>query len=405
MAVELTKDIYWVGAIDWQLRSFHGFATPRGGTYNAYLLIDEKVTLIDSTKPEFGDELLQRISEIIDPSKIDYIVCNHAEIDHSGSIPTIMKAAPNAKIITSTKGKVILERHHKQNWEYEIVRTNDEFSIGSRTLHFATIPMVHWPDSMVTYVVEDKILFSNDTFGQQIASWERFSDELSFDVIMEENQRYYANIVMPFANPVKNALKLVNGFECDMIAPAHGVIFRNPEHINQILESYRKWSNHESEERAVIVYDTMWESTAKMAKSIQRACELLNIPYTIHNLTTDNLTLVTHEMMVSKYVFIGSPVLNNGLMPQVAAFLHYMRGFSPKNKVGMAFGSYGWSAQSAKLIEATFEKLCWTILPSIEIDYFPDETELLALTETVIKNLQTDHKQFAHVNPSECELI
>ncbi|MGL5549174.1 MAG: flavodoxin domain-containing protein, partial [Culicoidibacterales bacterium] len=185
----------------------------------------------------------------------------------------------------------------------------------------------------------------------------------------------------------------------------HGVIFRTPEHIAQILESYRKWSNHEADQRAVIVYDTMWQSTAAMAKAIQAACEHLNIPYTIHNLSEDNLSLVTHEMMVSKYVFVGSPVLNNGLMPQVAGFLHYLKGFAPKKKVGMAFGSYGWSAQSAKLINATFEKLCWDILPSVEIDYFPDEDELVALTQTVITNLQADPTQFAHANPAECELI
>ncbi|MGL5917482.1 MAG: FprA family A-type flavoprotein, partial [Culicoidibacterales bacterium] len=379
MSIQLKPGIYWVGAIDWKLRNFHGFTTPRGGTYNAYLLIDEKVTLIDSTKPEFAEELLYRIQEIIDPSKIDYLVCNHAEIDHSGSIPAVLKAAPNAKIITSAKGKAILERHHKQNWDYEIVKTNDEFSIGTRTLKFATIPMVHWPDSMVTYVIEDEILFSNDAFGQQIATSERFADELSMDIVMEENQRYYANIVLPFANPVKNALKLVGGLKCSMIAPAHGVILRTPEHIDQILESYRKWSNHEAEKRAVIVYDTMWQSTAKMAQAIQFACEQCEIPYTIHNLSEENLSLVTHEMMNAKYIFVGSPVLNNGLMPQVAAFLHYTKGFAPKKKVGMAFGSYGWSAQSAKIINATFEKLCWDILPSVEIDYFPDEAELTAL--------------------------
>lgn len=405
MSVQLKEGIYWVGAIDWKLRNFHGFITPRGGTYNAYLIIDEKITLIDSTKPEFGPELLRRIGEIIDPSEIDYVVCNHAEIDHSGSIPHVMAVAPKAKIVTSTKGKAILDRHHKKTWDYEIIRTNDELSIGKRTLKFATIPMVHWPDSMVTYAIEDKILFSNDAFGQQIATWERFADELSMDIIMEENQRYYANIVMPFANPVKNALKLVGGLECEMIAPAHGVIFRTPEHIAQILESYRKWSNHEADHRAVIVYDTMWQSTAKMAEAIQAACEQANIPYTIHNLSEDNLSLVTHEMMVAKYIFVGSPVLNNGLMPQVAAFLHYTKGFAPKKKVGMAFGSYGWSAQSAKIINATFEKLCWDILPSIEIDYFPDEAELVGMTETVFQNLQADPARFAHANPAECELI
>lgn len=388
MAVELKKGIYWVGAIDWKLRNFHGFVTPRGGTYNAYLIIDEKVTLIDATKPEFGAELLRRVREIIDPSKIDYFICNHAEIDHSGSMPAIMAAAPNAKIITSIKGAELLERHHKQGWTYETVKTNDTLSIGARTLQFATIPMVHWPDSMVTYVIEDRLLFSNDAFGQQIATWERFADELSFDIVMEENQRYYANIVLPFAQPVKNALKLVNNFECEMIAPAHGVIFRTPEQIEAVLETYRKWSNHESENRAVIVYDTMWQSTAKMAESIQAALEAQNIPYTIHNLSNDNLSLVTHEMMVAKYVFVGSPVLNMGLLPQIAGFLHYIKGFNPKNKIGMAFGSYGWSARSVKLINETFEHLKWEILPGMEIDYFPDHCELEAMTANVIANIQ-----------------
>ena len=235
-AVEIRKGIYWVGAIDWHIRNFHGYTTNRGATYNAYLILDEKVTLIDTVKGMFSDELLERISDVIDPAKIDYIISNHVEMDHSGALPAMVKACPNATIITSAPSGLKGLSAHYGNLNYKPMKTGDSLNIGRRNLTFVTTPMLHWPDNMVTYCPEERILFSNDAFGQHYATSERFDDETDLAVAMEEAKKYYANIVMCYGRQAAAAWNVVHELGLDMIAPSHGIIWRS--HIDTIMDAY-----------------------------------------------------------------------------------------------------------------------------------------------------------------------
>ncbi len=373
--LEIKPGVYWVGVIDWDIRNFHGYLTQRGTTYNAYLIIDEKITLIDTVKACLFDEMLDRISKIIDPSKIDIIVSNHVEMDHTGSIPKILEHCPNAEIITSTQGEKGLKRHFKADWNLRVVKSGESMSIGKKTLTFVHIPMVHWPDSMVTYIAEDKLLLSNDAFGQHIAGPERFDDELGWDVLKEEAAKYYANIVMPYGPQAANAIKALGGLEIDMIAPCHGIIWRSL--IPNILGEYKKWVNYETEKRALIVYDTMWNSTKSMAYKLQEGLMEAGLPTTVKFLGTNHISDIVPEMMHSRLILLGSPTLNNGMLPSMGAFLTYIKGLRPKKRVGFAFGSYGWGGQAVGEISEVMEKLKWDIPEeSININYIPDPEEL-----------------------------
>jgi len=373
--VEIKPDIYWVGGIDWDIRNFHGYSTNRGTTYNAYLIIDKKITLVDTVKHYLYDEMMDRIKAVIDPSKIDYIVSNHVEMDHSGSLPRLLEIVKNAKVITSTRGEKGLLRHYKKNLNLKVVESGDTISIGKRTLHFVHIPMVHWPDSMVTYIPSDKLLLPNDAFGQHIASSERFDDEIEWGILREEAAKYYANIVMPFGDQVKKALDVVSTLESDMIAPGHGIIWRS--HIPEILKEYKRWANYESTGRAVIIYDSMWGSTEKIAKKLAEGIAEVGIPVNIRNLKTCHISDVITDVQDSKLVLIGSPTLNNGMLPSVGGFLTYLKGLKPRNRVGFVFGSYGWGGQAVKEIQKILESLSWDLpFDSVNINYIPNEDEL-----------------------------
>ena len=376
--VEIKPNIYWVGGIDWDIRNFHGYSTNRGTTYNAYLIIDKKITLVDTVKHYLFDEMLSRIKEIIDPSKIDYIISNHVEMDHSGSLPKLLEIAKNAKVITSTRGEKGLLRHYKKNLNLKVVNSGDTLNIGKRTLHFVHIPMVHWPDSMVTYIPYDKLLIPNDAFGQHIASSERFDDEIDWGILREEVAKYYANIVMPFGDQVKKALDAVSTLKIDMIAPSHGIIWRS--HIPEILNEYKKWANYESENRAVIIYDSMWGSTEKMAKKLAEGISEADIPVKLRNLKTCHISDIMTDVQDSKLILIGSPTLNNGMMPSVGGFLTYLKGLKPRNHVGFVFGSYGWGGQAVIEIKKILDGLNWDIpYESVNLNYIPDEKELVEL--------------------------
>ncbi len=379
--VEIKTKIYWVGGIDWDLRYFHGYLTPRGTTYNAYLIVDEKIVLVDTVKHYLFDEMLSRIKKVVDPTKIDYLVVNHVEMDHSGSVPKIMDLAPGAKIVTSPQGKKGLERHYKRNWDFVVVNSGDELNIGSRTLKFVLTPMVHWPDSMVTYIPEEKLLLPNDAFGQHIASIERFDDELGWDVVHEEAAKYYANIVLPYGDQVNKALDVVSQLPIDVIAPSHGVIWRS--FLPRILQVYRQWANHETGKKALIVYDTMWGSTKKIALALQDGLEDAGIPVTIRFLQTSHISEIMPDVLVSKAILIGTPTLNNGMLPSVSAFLTYLKGLRPKNRIGFAFGSYGWGGQGAKEVKAFMQSMGWEVpLDVVNLQYIPGEDELEAVRET-----------------------
>ncbi len=378
--VELKPEIYWVGGIDWDIRNFHGYETPRGTTYNAYLIIDEKITLVDTVKHYKFDEMISRIKEIIDPSKIDYIISNHVEMDHSGSIPKIKKLCPKAKVVTSTRGEKGLKKHYKEDYNYKVVKSGETLSIGKRTLHFVHIPMVHWPDSMVTYIPEEKLLLPNDAFGQHIASSERFDDEIDWGILKEEAAKYYANIVMPYGDQVVKALEVVGKLEIDMVAPSHGIIWRSK--IPKILEEYKKWANFEPENKALIIYDSMWGSTEKLAYSLFEGLEESGTPVSIRNLNDTHMSDIITEVLTSKLICLGSPTLNNGMMPTMGGFLTYLKGLRPRNKTGFVFGSYGWGGQAVKEIEKMIEPLSWEYPEnSVNINYIPEEKDLKNMKE------------------------
>jgi len=387
---EIKPGIFWVGAIDWDIRNFHGYLTNRGTTYNSYLIIDKKITLVDTVKHYLFDEMLSRISEIIDPSKIDYIISSHVEMDHSGSISKMLEICPNAKIITSTRGIKGLKRHYKKEWNFEVVKSGDTLNIGKRTLHFVEIPMVHWPDSMITYSPEDKLLIPNDAFGQHIASTLRFDYEIEWGILKEEAAKYYANIVMPYGSQVEKAINVISNLDIDMIAPSHGIIWK--EKISQIVDEYRKWANYKSENKAVIIYDSMWESTKKIAYSLYEGLVETGINVVLRNLRTNHISDIITDVMTSTIVCIGSPTLNNTMMPKMSGFLTYLKGLRPKNKIGLVFGSYGWGGQAAGEIEKIIKDLSWDMpFENINLNYVPDEKELSNIKKTgkkLVKHLK-----------------
>ena len=385
-SVKIADNTYWVGVIDWNLRNFHGYMTQRGATYNAYLIIDEKVVLIDTVKHYLFDEMLERISDVIDPSKIDYIISNHVEMDHSGGIQQILKLCQNAEIICSVKGEEGLRAHYKKDWNFKVVSTGDSINIGKRNLQFVTTPMVHWPDNMVTYCPEEKILFSNDGMGQHIASFERFDDEYSLDVIIEEAKKYYANIVLPYGVMVQKELEVASNLDIKMIAPSHGLIWR--KNIAKIIEEYNKWSLNKIENKALIIYDTMWHSTEKIAAAIYKGFEAKGVKVELINLQLSHISDIMTKVIDAKYICVGTPTLNNNMMPSVASFLTYFKGLAPKGRIGLAFGSYGWGGQSVGQVEEILKACGFEMLSMIKEKYIPDEYRLKEIIKKISSFIQ-----------------
>ena len=373
-AIEIRKDIYWVGAIDWKLRNFHGYLTQRGSTYNAYLIIDEKITLIDTVKGCLTKELIDRISDVIDLKKIDYVVSNHVEMDHSGAMPEIMAMIPNATVLTSVAGEKEHRLIYKKDWKFQAVKSGDVVNIGKRNLHFVMTPMVHWPDNMVTYCPEEKILFSNDAFGQHIASSERFDDEYPVETILEEAKKYYANIVLPYSNQVVGVMEIVRSLDLEMICPSHGIIWKS--HIPEILNMYEKWSSNKTDKKAIIVYDTMWHSTELIANTIKDGFEAKGYNYNVFDLKDTHISDIMGHIIEAEYICIGSPTLNKGILPTVAAFLTYLQGLAPKGRKAILFGSYGWAQANMKVLERYMEESNIEVVSKYNINFIPSQDQL-----------------------------
>jgi flavorubredoxin len=373
--VELKPGVYWVGAIDWNIRNFHGYLTQRGTTYNAYLIVDEKIALVDTVKEHFYLEMMKRIREIVDPQDIDYLISNHTEPDHSGSITRFMEEVEGVELIASPLGIQGLRRYYGDDVKITSIKDKPSISLGKKTLHFAAIPMVHWPDSMVTYIPEDKLLLPNDAFGQHLASSKRFDDEVDTAVLMQEAETYYANIVMPLWMSVSRAFKALEGLDIDMIGPSHGVIWRgNP---GMILEAYQRWVQGESKPRAVIVYDTMWGSTEKVANALFTGLASEGVEVKIHSLTSSHNSDVIADILEAKAVLVGTPTLNNGLFPSISSFLTYMKGLKPKNKIGAVFGSFGWGGGAKRAAEEEMKAAGIDLVESeLDFKFRPTEEEL-----------------------------
>lgn len=375
--VKIAENINWVGIVDWNIHDFHGYITRRGTSYNSYLILDKKNALIDTVKYTFSDEFIKKISEIIDLEKLDYIVINHLEKDHSSSLPLLAKLAKNATIITSQRGKEAIYEHYGSGYKIKTVKTGDEISLGNRTLRFIEAPMLHWPDSMFTYIIEDEILLSNDAFGQHLASAFRFDDQVDENILMEEATTYYANILMPLGSLVSRKIQEIVklGISPKIIAPSHGIIWRsNP---SKIIHAYLDWSIFKSDLKVTIVFDTMWGSTDMMAREIAKGVISQGIDVKLLKLRSAELTDIVTEILSSRAVVVGSPTLNQQMFPSLSSFLTYITGLKPKGKIWSFFGSYGWSRGAVKDMIEMGKKAGFEIFESgLEVKYVPTQEDL-----------------------------
>jgi len=380
--VQIAPGVYNVGVRDWNVRDFHGYSTDLGTTYNAFLVLDEKIALIDSVKKEFADQLIDNIARIVDPRKIDVVISNHTEFDHSGSLARIMhRVGEDKPLYCSKMGAKNLARHFSQKWNYQPVGSGDELKLGRRTLAFLETRMIHWPDSMFSYLKEDGILFSSDGFGQHYAGPESFDDEIG-DRIMVHARKYFANILLLYATHIEKLIRQVAEMKLDlrMICPDHGVIWRKDP--GRIVQAYLDWCRQEPGKKAVVIYDTMWHSTEKMAEAINAGIMAEGVPSKPMNLRTWHRSEVMTEVFDARAVVVGSPTLNNGMFPTVADFLCYMKGLKPKNKIGAAFGSYGWSGEAVKLVENELTDMKIELAqPGLRTQFVPERPTLDACHE------------------------
>lgn len=377
-SVEIKEDLYWVGAVDWEIRDFHGYSTKKGTTYNAFLAMDKKVALFDTVKKPFRSDLLHNIRGVTDPAKIDYLIINHVEMDHSGCLPEVIELVKPEKIFCSAMGKkAMLDHFHRDDWPYEVVKSGDTIQLGRRSVQFLETRMLHWPDNMFSYIPEDRLLISSDAFGQHWATSERFDDEVDGSELFMHAAKYYANILLLYSALAQKLLKNVQdmGIALDMIAPDHGLIWRS--HPKKILEAYDHWSRQETKPKALIIYDTMWRSTETMAKAILDGLVQEGISCQLLDLEGTHRSDIMTEALDAKALIFGSATLNNGMLPRMADMLNYMRGLRPANRIGAVFGSYGWSGEAVKQMNAVLEETKFRIVgPGISVRYVPTHEDL-----------------------------
>ncbi len=377
--VEVKPEVYWVGVVDWNIRDFHGYSTYKGTTYNAYLLRDEKIVLFDTVKKGFLSELLHRIRNLgIQPEDIDYLVVNHVEPDHSGSLPQAIERIRPEKIFCSPMGAKAIQAHYHpgDDWPLTVVKSGDSISLGRRSVTFLETRMLHWPDSMFSYIPEEKLLISSDAFGHHWATSERFDDQVDTAELMAHCAKYYANILLLYSPLVQKLLQKVAemGLEIEVIAPDHGVIWRREP--GRILAAYDRWSRQETTNKAVVVYDTMWHSTQTMAQAVADGLSEAGMSVQLMCLKSCHRSDVITELLEASVLAVGSPTLNNGMLPTVADFLCYLKGLKPKNKVAAAFGSYGWSGEAVKEITRALEDMKLEVLEGVRHQYVPDHQVL-----------------------------
>ena len=401
---EIKPDIYWVGAIDWAVRDFHGYVTPNGTTYNNYLILDDQSTLIDTVKYDFKRVTVDNITSLIDPSKIKNLVINHIEPDHASGIARIVHLAPEITIYVTEKGKKGIDRHFDtSNWNFRIVKTGDTLNTGKYNLMFIETPMLHWPDSMMTYVKEARLLISQDAFGQHIATSARFDDEYtqcaSHAELEDSVIDYYANILMPFGQLIKKKISDIQelGLEIDMIAPDHGVIWRKD--TGSIIQKYLDMANGKASLSVAIIYDTMWHSTELMTLPLMQGIKDEGLDCKVIKLRATPMSRAITEFWKSRGCLIGSPTLNNILYPSVAEYLTHLRGLRPKNRIMGAFGSYGWGGGAVKEAYEQFKIMkLEAVEPGMQVLYKPsldDEKKCYDFGREFAVKVREYHKQFA----------
>jgi len=361
------NNVHWVGKVDWELKKFHGdeYSTHKGSTYNSYLIEEEKTVLIDTVWAPFAEEFVENLAQEVDLDKIDYIVANHGEIDHSGALPALMKHIPETPIYCTANAVKSLKGQYHQDWNFNVVKTGDTLDIGNgKELVFVEMMMLHWPDSMATYLTQDNILFSNDAFGQHYATEKLFNDQVDQCDLFNESIKYYANILTPFSQILRNKLDevLSLNLQIDLIATSHVVVWRdNPM---QIVEKYSKWADDYQEDQITIIYDTMWNGTKILAEKIAEGIALADpeVVVKVLNLAkSDENDLIT-EVFKSKTVLMGSPTISNTILHSVAGFIHLMKQLKFKNKKAAAFGCYGWSGESVKVLNDSMENAGFEVI-------------------------------------------
>jgi len=386
MSKRVTDKVTWVGKIDWELKKFHGdeLSTMEGSSYNSYLIRDKKTVLIDTVWGPYDTEFVNRLKEEIDLKEIDYIVMNHNESDHSGTLPALMREIPNTPIYCTKKGESILRGLYHQDWNYVNVKTGDELEIGDSKLVFVEASMLHWPDTMMTYMTGENILFSNDVFGQHYASEMLYDDMDDISKLLHEAEKYYTNIITPFSTFVTKKLAEVQGMnlKIDLVAPSHGIIWR--ENIGLIMDLYAKWANNYQEDQITLIYDTMWQSTRKMAEAIAEGIQQASPNTTIKllNAVKNDKNDILVEVFKSKAILVGSPTINNGFSYAIAGILEMIKGLKFKNKKAASFGSYGWSGEAAKQIKEFLEESKFAIVnDGIRVNWAPDQETIEQLRE------------------------
>jgi flavorubredoxin len=384
--VAICQDVYWVGAVDWDCRDFHGYMTaPTGTTYNAFLIKDEKIALFDSVKAGHGGEMLCRLAHVVKPEDVDYLIVNHVEMDHSGELPELVARTKPEKIFTSPMGERALKAHFDcADWPIEVVKTGSTVSLGKRTLQFLETRMLHWPDNMATFIPEDGVLISSDAFGQNWATSERFVDELDRSLLQKQLDRYFANIVLPFSPIAQKTIETIESMGLDVryICPDHGLMFRTPEDVAWVINRYKELSAQKQKKKAVLVFDTMWHSTERMAHAIATGLAEHGVSFKLMNLHMFDHSDVMEEVWDAAAVFVGSATHNNGMLPKVADMLTYMKGLKPKGKIGGAFGSYGWSGEAVKDITGWLEAMGMELpVDPVRLLYVPTHEQLAACTE------------------------
>jgi len=375
------NNVSWVGKIDWELRRFHGdeYSTHRGSTYNSYLIKEKKVALIDTVWNPFAKEYVKNLAQIIPLDKIDYVIANHAESDHSGALPELMRHIPDKPIYCTANGVKSLKGHYHKDWNFQVVKTGDQLDLGDKKLIFVEAPMLHWPDSMFCYLTGDNILFSNDAFGQHYASEFMFNDLVDQAELMSECIKYYANILTPFSPLVEKKIKEVLSFNLpvDMICTSHGVIWRdNP---TQIVTKYMEWAGNYKENQITIIYDTMWNATRIMAETIangiKAADQAVNVK--LFNVSKSDKNDIITEIFKSKGIVVGSPTINRGILTAIALILEEIRGLRFAGKKAAVFGSYGWSGESPKVLAEHLEKSGFQLADEgLKVMWNPDEAGL-----------------------------
>lgn len=377
--IEIKKNIYWVGIKDWELKKFHGeeYSTDRGSSYNSYLIKDEKVVLVDTAWEPFKEEYVENLDKAVGLKNIDYIISNHSEVDHSGSLDLLLSHIPDTPVYCTQNGAKMLKKHYHKDWNFQIVKTGDTLKTGEYELLFIEAPMLHWPDSMFVYVKGAQILMPNDAFGQHYATSQMFNDEVDECELFQEALKYYANILTPFSKMVRSKIdqfKTLN-LPVDMIAPSHGVIWRKDP--LQIVDKYYEWANDYQEDFVAIVYDTMWRATKRMAEAIGEGLSREGVQFKLIHAGKRDHTVIMAEVFKARALVVGSSTINGGILSSMAAFLESVKGMKFKNKVGTAFGSYGWSGESVKILSKGLEDAgIKAIQEGLRFQYQPTEEEL-----------------------------